>query len=237
MKKLLLTTIVLLGIIVLAEAQITGGGEQEAPPPPPPTVTPVAKANDAPGFQHIYFGYAAPNGKFSDDGGGGGAVFGYSGFIPVHKFMDGLEAGIKVGFDLQINGLDVEGVDLVNFPFGFADVLLGPSVDYQFTDDIGVEGFFRLGPVLGFGPDYDVTVPSADPFGFSSSTTVNFYNKGAAFGLGTGIGLNFNFSKFVIGLEATGGTLTYTLISSASNEEIETDVAIGCTRISIGSRF
>ncbi|MEQ9148756.1 MAG: hypothetical protein RLP13_10800 [Cytophagales bacterium] len=231
MKKLLLTTIFFIGIIFFVDAQITGGGEQQAPPPPPPDV-PLVKAKDKPGFQNILFGYAGPNGGFSDDGGGAGAFFGYAGFIPAYKFMDGLEAGVKVGFDIQFNSLDLE-TETVNFPFGFMDILIGPSMDYQFAENIGVEGFFKLGPVIGFGPDYDVFVPSSNGF----SSTVNVYNEGAAFGLGTGFGLNLNFSNFVLGLEINGGTLTYTLISDSSSEDIESDVAIGCTRISIGSRF
>lgn len=234
MKKLLLSTIIVLSALVITEAQITGGGEQQAPPPPPPTTTPVVQQTPKDTYGMFQFAYAAPGSNFQTDAGGAGVSIGISGFTPLYEIMEGFNAGLLIGGDFQVNSLDDPLIETTYVPYIFLDVLLGPSVDYQLENGIGIGAAFRLGPVIGGGPDFDIG--GFDPIlGFSSTT--NIYNAGAAFGLGTAFALNFNFNKLVLGLEFTGGTLTYEFEEGSSGTTFEEDISIGCTRISIGSRW
>ena len=220
MRKLLLLTIAIC-FSIFAEAQITGGGSET--PPPPPEIPVVSKPTKN-GHNYFLFSLASPGGKFKDDGGSTGGALGITSFAPIYTFQEGLDAGIYHGFTLQINGMEADFIETINTPFIFADYLLGPSVDYQFAEGFGVMAFFRLGPMIGGGPDYNTI--SGD----------NIYNEGIAFGLGTGFGFNLNLNNFIIGLEFTGGQHTYKFQTNTETD-VESDVNVGTTRISIGAAF
>ncbi len=206
-------------------AQITGGGRQQTQTQ---QSAPRQKASSN-GYKAAYISLAAPSGNFKSQGPAStGFALGVANHLQIYELDPTMEIGLFHGLVMQLNPLDDASealpVESTYVPYFFIEYKLGPSFNYKPNDDTNLTGYFRLGPVLGLGPDYE------DGF-------TNVYNDGAAFGIRTALGFNVSWTKLFGQFEISPGKLEYSFYDSATGTTFDQDVSIGSIRLGIGVTF
>lgn len=232
MKRLLTVSTILLATYVSGFSQMTGGGQTSN--------VQVKQASQKNSWSVLHVGLSQPIGKFKENnltvpfneavGAKPGFYFAFDG---ASYFGSASSNEFKLGFSwntgLAINGVNWESwvpgsTNFEGTPFLTTDLKLGIIGTYEITEEVKVDGFFRLGVNLGAsGTGY-----------WDGSSYEELYSESVGLGFGTIFGASFRFRKLFTTLQVSPGKLKYTYTGSINSDII---VPISTMRLGLGFQF
>lgn len=242
--KLILTNLFLMALLFPALGQMTGGGATGGAPA-------AGKSSSGKGhkWSTLNFGFANPIGKFRQndltkpfyEAVGAKPGF-YLAFDGNSYFKGTVDNPVKIGLSYTI-GISVNGVnwekwvpgttEFESHPFVTADFKLGVIGTYDLNDDMSVDGFFRMGPLLGV---------AGGASWYNGNDSYNFSTEGPAIGFGAGFGGNFRFHSVMVTLQLNPAKLKYLYYmdsynGSSTSGEVDYKVPVSTARIGLGFVF
>jgi|GEM_PF-4837217 len=212
--------------------QVTGGGSKS---PQTQTKQPVKK--ETKGVQAFTLSLAGPMGKFNkyDAGASLEDAYGAAAGIALNwvfighqkELSNGLNIGLFMSSGLVVLPMDKAyqtDFDLETTPVIAAEFKIGSALTYELGNDIYIDTYFSLGPVVGVGADFGAG---------------DFFPIGPFVSLKTALGAQIRLNKLVAGLSIHPGKVKMkyedaTADSFNSTNEFEYKVSISNFRLSVG---
>lgn len=226
-SRLVLGFICLLGSIK-GFAQMTGGGQSSN--------VQVKERAQKNGWTVLHLGLAQPIGKFKENnltvpyteavGAKPGFYFAFDGASYFGTNSSSFKLGLSWNTGMSINGVNWEtwvpgSTSFEGTPFLTTDFKLGLLGTIGISDDMMIDGFFRLGANLGVsGTGY-----------WEGSSFEELYSESVGFGFGTIFGASFRYRKLFTTVQVNPGKLKYTYTGSINNE---LKVPISTLRLGLG---